>query len=305
MKKGTILVTGAHRSGTTWLGKIITRSPEVRYVHEPFNVGLKIKHSPLSYWFEYVSDDSDPSYQRMVKKYLESYYGTSLVTTLTNALRTRSAHEACGFLRDLKSRVARRTLIKDPIAVFSAEWLYKNINCDVIITIRHPAAFAASLKVKNWKFRFQDLLTQKDLMNSYLHDYAEEVREYASTPQDIISQAALLRNLIYSTVLRFKEKYSNTWYFVRHEDLSMNPVLEFEKIFEFLDLPLRDSVRQEIIATTTATSSTDLARNARKNIHTWNTRLEPSEVAFIKQHTRPVWEYYYTENDWQIANGLA
>ena len=32
-----ILVTGAHRSGTTWVGKMLALAPGVAYVHEPFN----------------------------------------------------------------------------------------------------------------------------------------------------------------------------------------------------------------------------------------------------------------------------
>lgn len=302
MKKRTILVTGAHRSGTTWLGKIISRSPEVRYVHEPFNVGLERSHSPLTYWFEHVSDDSDPAHQRNVKKYLKSFYSTSLLTTFTNAFGTRSARDAYRFLRDLKSRVMRRTLIKDPIAIFSAEWMHKNIDCDVVITIRHPAAFTASLKVKNWAFGFEDILVQKHLMNTYLHAYTDTVAEYARKRQDIICQGALLWNLIYSTVRKYQEKYSNRWYFVRHEDLSINPLLEYQKIFEFLGLTFSDSIKNEIVASTTAIKSADLARNARENVRTWTTRLTPSEIALVKEQTRPVWKHYYSENEWQLTH---
>ncbi|MCF8233846.1 MAG: hypothetical protein K9G67_15655 [Bacteroidales bacterium] len=40
MPKKEILVTGAHRSGTTWVGHVMREAPEVHYIHEPFNVGL-------------------------------------------------------------------------------------------------------------------------------------------------------------------------------------------------------------------------------------------------------------------------
>jgi len=35
--KTKILVTGSHRSGTTWVAKMIANSPSVGYIHEPFN----------------------------------------------------------------------------------------------------------------------------------------------------------------------------------------------------------------------------------------------------------------------------
>ena len=35
-----ILVTGSHRSGSTWTGRIISAAPHVGYIHEPFNIGI-------------------------------------------------------------------------------------------------------------------------------------------------------------------------------------------------------------------------------------------------------------------------
>ena len=47
-----------------------------------------------------------------------------------------------------------RPLLKDPIAIMSCEWLAETFNMDVIVVIRHPAAFVASLKVAGWEFAF-------------------------------------------------------------------------------------------------------------------------------------------------------
>ncbi len=38
-KKKPILITGAHKSGSTWAGKIISTSLKVHYVHDFFNIG--------------------------------------------------------------------------------------------------------------------------------------------------------------------------------------------------------------------------------------------------------------------------
>lgn len=58
-----ILVTGAHRSGTTWVGKMLAGS-QVAYISEPLNVlhrpGVlcaKVKH-----WYQYVCDDNEAEY---------------------------------------------------------------------------------------------------------------------------------------------------------------------------------------------------------------------------------------------------
>jgi hypothetical protein len=36
-----ILISGSHRSGSTWTGKVISQSNSVRYVHEPFNIDIE------------------------------------------------------------------------------------------------------------------------------------------------------------------------------------------------------------------------------------------------------------------------
>lgn len=50
--------------------------------------------------------------------------------------------------------IGRRLLIKDPLAYFSSKWFAKSYDMDVLILIRHPAAFAASLKQQGWYFPF-------------------------------------------------------------------------------------------------------------------------------------------------------
>lgn len=34
-----ILVTGSHRSGTTWIGQMLSQDKNTMYVYEPFNIG--------------------------------------------------------------------------------------------------------------------------------------------------------------------------------------------------------------------------------------------------------------------------
>ena len=71
--KSPILVTGSHRSGTTWTGKMIGFSPNVVYIQEPFN---KKYYSPgiCSIYFEkpffYITEENEHDY-------FEALYRTS------------------------------------------------------------------------------------------------------------------------------------------------------------------------------------------------------------------------------------
>jgi hypothetical protein len=39
--KKPILVTGSHRSGTTWAGQMVAAAPHTAYIHKPLNPVVK------------------------------------------------------------------------------------------------------------------------------------------------------------------------------------------------------------------------------------------------------------------------
>ena len=41
-----ILVTGSHRSGTTWAGQMLATAPGIGYIHEPFNCDIRMSVNP-------------------------------------------------------------------------------------------------------------------------------------------------------------------------------------------------------------------------------------------------------------------
>jgi len=297
MKK-IIFVTGSHRSGSTWIGKIISSANRVRYVHEPFNMRQKRNNSPFKYWFEYVSKKSDKDYQERVRVYLKSFYSTSLNSFSSSLLNSRNTREVYHFFKGIKGRLSDRTLIKDPIAIMSMDWLEANLNCDVIITVRHPAAFIASLKVKSWEFDFNNFLDQPELMDSLLNEFSDDISSFSKNKPDMIMQGILLWNTIYSTVLKYKEAHDKDWCFVLHEDLSREPLREFQKIFNYLNLYFDDRVQKEIIASTASSESTKLKRDSKANISSWKKRLSAQEISLIKKETQSIWSKFYSDSDW-------
>lgn len=298
MKKN-ILVTGAHRSGTTWTGKIISKAKGTHYVFEPFNIGIKRKYSPLTYWFEFIDDDTSIEHQKKVANYINSFCTVFHINTIKGLMEVNSLKNLYYYLKDIMNCLfSERTILKDPIAIMSAEWIYKNYNIDIIVLIRHPAAFVASLKVKNWKFDFNQYKNQHGLMNKYLTNYKDVINEYSNNKKDGIDQGILLWNIIYDTIAYYQSKYGDKWYFVRHEDLSINPIAEFEKMFSKINLTLDADVENYIKKTTNDSNQAGLKRNSAKNIKTWKNRLSNDEIHRIKIGTKDVWKKFYTEDDW-------
>ncbi len=298
MKKH-ILLTGSPRSGTTWIGRIISAGQSVRYIPEPFTPNRK--NTPIKNWFEFCSEAGDPERNREILSYLITTLKEkpNFKLILRRLLDARTGTEIVSQFTYLRNQYFwDRILIKDPIAVLSAEWISANLDADVIVSIRHPAAFAASIKVKNWGFDCHNYYNQDLLMNSLLKDYKDEIQAYAQNPPDVLRQAILLWKTIYSTVIHYREKFRDDWIFVKHEDISIDPVNQFMMIFDKLDIGFTNHVKKRIMESTTAKKETEFKRNARDNIRSWQQRLTASEIDLIKKETFDIWTKFYTEDDW-------
>ena len=293
-----ILLTGAHRSGSTWMGKVIGASPKTRYIHEPFNIGIPHKNSPIEHWHQAVNEFTSKDKQAEIKAYLEYFYALPKSYRDEEWAKVPEKYTKRDVFWMFRQRMKHRTIIKDPLAVFAAEWIYKTINCDVIVSIRHPAAFVASLKVKNWNTDFNELKYQTEFQHPVLKKYEDQIARAANKQPDIITTGVLLWNMIYDMVHHYKQKYQHQWQFHRHEDVSLQPINTFKEVFSNLKIPFSNAVEAYILKTTQGDGSSDYERDAKKNIFTWKKRLTQDERAQVKEETAEVWNYFYTENDW-------
>jgi hypothetical protein len=296
--KKPILITGSHRSGSTWIGKVLASSPETIYVHEPFNIGIQRKNNPIENWHQAINDRTSKQKQVLILKYLRYFYGFPISYIKEEFSKVQSISTFRDFGWIMKQRLNRRTIIKDPIAIFSAEWIYQKTNCDVIVSIRHPAAFVASLKMKNWNTDFNELKRQKEFQQPVLKKYESQITEAAENQPDIISSGILLWNMIYDMVKYYKDTYGDVWLFYKHEDVSTNPQEIFQEIFKKINIPFSIEVEEFINLTTKNDEGSHLVRDSKKNIHTWKDRLTQEQIAKIKEETRAVWELFYAESDW-------
>jgi hypothetical protein len=285
--KKFILVTGSHRSGSTWTGDILSASPQVRYIHEPFNIGINPQNS-LKYWYQYIHE-SDKAQE--VMDYLHHYYRITPRDRAKYLSRVRNTGDLKSFTNKYVLKRNKYLLVKDPIMFFSAEWFAKTHDASVIITIRHPAAFVASLKVKNWHFDFFNFTEQDALMELFTPEIKEKVQEYAHQKPDIIDTGILMWNIIHAFILQYQERNPD-WIFVRHEDLSDNPVEEFRKIFTKLSIPFDDYIENKIIESTQANTQDTLKRNASENKESWRRRLSDLEIERVLFGTKEIAERF-------------
>ena len=205
----------------------------------------------------------------------------------------------------MNSLFNKRPLLKDPIAIMSAEWLYKTFDMDVIVLIRHPASFISSLKRLKWKFQFSNLFKQEELMREKLYPFKEEIKNYTINEKDIIDQAILLWRIIYYVVKEYRNKYPD-WIFKRHEDLAKNPVEGFRSIYKKIGLNCTKSIENKIAECSSLKNPKEVSikqagnikRNSKSQVDIFKKRLSVKKIEYVKEKTKDIWTYFYNDNDW-------
>ncbi|MCK4817188.1 sulfotransferase, partial [bacterium] len=203
-----ILVTGPHRSGTTWVGKILSVIPSIGYIHEPFNP-LHRRSSPgickakFKYQYTYVTEENESEFYEDILTTINFRY--NLLLQIREVIKKRQGfrtlfRQYSGFLINRYIHHAR-PLFKDPMALFSTEWPAKRFNMDVVILIRHPAAFISSVKRMNWpQHDFSQFLKQPLLMRDHLYPFEKEIKELVTNKHDVIDEGILLWKMFYYVV---------------------------------------------------------------------------------------------------------
>ncbi len=300
-----ILVTGAHRSGTTWVGRMIAASPQVAYISEPLNIWHRpgVFRAPTLKWYTFIGQENETLFLPAFREMLAFRYG------LWHEIRSlRSGKDLLRMGRDfsnfLRGRLLRQCpLIKDPFAVFSTPWFSERLGCRVVITVRHPAGFSSSLKRLNWSFDFRNLLSQPNLMETYLD--VDRVAMESISEDDIIGQAALLWRMIYRVVARMKQLHPS-FIIIRHEDLSRDPVACYRDLYHALGLDFTLKVEQAILNASSSGNPVELSKervhavklNSRANLNSWKRRLNSEDITRIRKMTGKVANLFYSEEEW-------
>lgn len=299
-----ILVTGSHRSGTTWTGRTLASAPGVGYINEPFSIErITPNPRPFAHWFTYIEEQNAGAFRPLLNEILQFEY-----PLIANLGRARSASEFAVVLRDQVShyryrRNGFRPLVKDPIAFFSADWLCREFDMEVLIMLRHPAAFCSSLKLKQWRFPFEHFLDQPLLMKRYLFPFEQEIQRYVEEERGVIEQAILLWNCVHHTI-RVYQELRPEWVYLRHEDLSMRPLDQFKELCERFGLEFTAKVQRSIEVSSgehnpaEQQEANEYVRDSRANVKNWKKRLEEPEIELIRDRTSEIADRFYGPEHW-------
>ncbi len=199
----------------------------------------------------------------------------------------------------------QRALIKDPFAVFSTPWFAKQLNCQVVITARHPGGFVGSLKRLGWNFDFGNFLNQPLFMRDHLE--GDRAAMESLPKDDIVGQAALLWKIIYRFVHLTRDSGYPQFHIVRHEDLSLDPIGGYQTLYNSLGLGFTERVKEIIQNSSSSENPAKLAKNkthsvkldSRANLDNWKKILSPEEIIRVRKITEGISESFYSEEEWK------
>lgn len=310
-KNAPILVTGGHRSGTTWVGQVLAQAPGAFYVHEPFNPKLKwtsntrlMRPKPFKLYMTYIHAAN----QNHFTPYLDDALGISTPSieewlTYDYIRKPRRLFRALMLAREHAASPVR-TIMKDPVALLSAEWLADHYGMPVVITIRHPAAFVDSVIRKNWRMRFERLTIQPRLIDALMPEMSDRLHDLAVRGHEMLENATVQWLLIHHAIRHFQQTRPD-WNYLRHEDASVNPQAEFKALFEKLGLTFNEDVRQFLAYSVDPShgagadhAARDTKRDAVANLAKWKRSLPQQHIDYIREQTDELAQHFYPGFEW-------
>jgi hypothetical protein len=305
-----ILVTGAPRSGTTWVGNVLALDRNAAAIHEPFNPKNPFGRCRAVFprAFCYITRESEAPYLDALRDTIGWRYGLGVEIADTRSLRqaARTARDAAYFTSNRLRGV--RPIVKDPLGLASAEWLADRFDMQVVVVVRHPVAFVSSLRAAGWhRFRFVTFGEQPEFVRTRLAPFKDELAAAIARRPDAIDAGALLWKLLHHHIRLLREDHPD-WIFVRHEDLVRDPEGGFRAVFGQLGLDFSADVGRGLRRYTEGGSLLDrfsLFGTRRRTVGATarsvadvRRRMTPEEVARVREVTGEVTADFYDEADW-------
>lgn len=307
----SVLVTGTHYSMTTLVGRLVAASGAFHLLHEPANAQPTLSYASIkpARWYEYY----DAAQVGPLLAFLDNAIrgeglGAELARRAASIRSPRHAVQLARFVqRTLPMRLVRKpAVIKDPFLIFSAHSLQQAIAMRVVLTVRHPCAFAESFIRAGKGFDFGDLL-QPALLDTIPQE-AKLIEQFARTPADLPDQAAALWRIIYGYAARYLVPHHRTLV-IRQPDLIENTQHAASELLDFCEAGGTASLSfDRFLKDALGAHGTDFApgqdyvrRNGRATLDKWRRRLQQDMIGRIRINTEEVAQQFgFGGQDWQV-----
>jgi len=296
-----ILVTGCPRSGTTAVGKMLSLGRSVCALHEPFNYHVGIKE--VERYFEVPGTGLFPydkldSCVRMIRNLdLDFKKGVFPNDSMPRKIfKYAAGGRALNSFRLCRMNPFLEVIVwKDPFACFMAEYLSKEHNMNVLVTLRNPWAVSASFKRMRWAFDLKDIIGR---LAAAGHDFSGHLELLERGIDPCFANGAVIWNIIYSLILQWSSASS----LIRVVDIDRilgNPQKTYEALYHIFGLPWNDTVSKKITMAYAPRTGRETPREKRahdgkrdlKMINDyWRSCTDGAESDFVQMVNGDLWE---------------
>ncbi|KXI26824.1 sulfotransferase domain-containing protein [Paraglaciecola hydrolytica] len=278
--KNISVLSGMHRSGTTFLGKIFQESNHYHVFHEPFNRTFGLKEVNFDYID--VNTEQNLNYLKSISKFenlsfsRSSHFDSPYKKVLRKIWGGRTEQEWRKIrLRNLFQ--SKSIILKDPFLSRSNLFLTQELNIKVIYVVRHPCAVWNSIKNMGWKLNLQHYssASNSELLHRYFN--ADEIVKFSIIWADLQAHNIKIKN--------------DNYKLIKHEDLCITPQEVIQDCLQFFGNE-NDGLDAKIVEKYMNTSNKSkkksqlhsFKRNPIELTRAWESELSKEEIKIIMQH---------------------
>jgi hypothetical protein len=258
----TILVAGTARSGTTWLGDLITSEIPCRTLFEPFNPDLVPLYRNFNY-FQYMrSSDENPEFYAFAEK------------VLTGAVRN-------AWIDRYNERIfSQYRLVKEIRINLALKWLHDHFpQVPIVFLMRHPCAVVLSRLELGWATDqdIKNFLSQPDLIEDYLGDTLDLIHQ-AKTD---VEKHAIIWSV--TNLVPLKQLNPRDYHLVFYEDLCTQTDATLSAVFKSIGYQAKENLKFNVNRPSSTARETSPVVSGTDKISHWTKHLNPSQIHQIMQ----------------------
>ena len=232
------VICGLARSGTTYVGRVLSRAEGVHLINEPLNKDFGVKG--VLQWYSYVDEaDQENNYEtkKLIQDIIHFRAGWTQSSPPEYPLLTRLSKRVYGGrsglvwsglrLKKLLGFPFQTVCLKDPFATFAVDHLIKSYSAKVVCMIKHPCALYLSQKRQGQAWHIEDLLAQRKLRDRFAGDVSANTWKLAIRHNS--AGIALLWKIMARAITSQVKDLKNLL-IIRHENLCVDPAKVIEGI---------------------------------------------------------------------------
>ena len=253
--ENTVFLAGTGRAGTTWLSDLINYDNYYRYMFEPFFPqyvkscrGFRVR--------QYIRPDNKDKYFIQTTKRVLSGSIRNVWIDMFN-----------------KKIICRGRLIKDIRANLFLKWMHNNFpSVPIVFTLRHPCPVAHSRTKLNWGDNLDELITQRELVDDFLSEHVEDIRNCKSQFERYIYLWCI------ENYVPLKQFAAGEMYILFYENLCCKPEEEIKKLFQWLRKPFRDEIMRKVRVPSKMSQNYSAVVTGEGLVDKWKKHITPEQI---------------------------